>query len=80
MSVPYHYVYLRTDPEVSKMRVDIRARTEESIPIDYLKKCHSYHEGWLTSIDGVHIIDANQDIRENPDIDAWVSIVKSLIE
>jgi len=80
MALPYHYVYLRTDPEVSKARVDIRARSEETIPIDYLKKCHQYHEVWLTAIDGVHIIDANQDLRENSDIETWVSMVKSLIE
>jgi len=26
------------------------------------------------------MIDANQDLRENPDIETWVSMVKSLIE
>ena len=50
LAIPYKCVYLRTDPEVSKSRVDIRARVEESIPIDYLKKCHAYHEEWLISL------------------------------
>ena len=80
MSVPYHYVYLRTDPEISKARVDSRARVEENIPIDYLKKCHQYHDAWLNEIDVIHVIDANQDLRENPDIEGWISLVKSLIE
>ena len=80
MTVPYHYVYLRTDPAISKVRVDLRARAEENIPIDYLKKCHQYHETWLNAIDGVLVIDANQDIRENPDIEEWINMVKSLIE
>jgi len=80
MTVPYVYVYLQTEPEVSKQRVDLRARAGESIPIDYLKKCHAYHDSWLLQNENVHIINANQDTRTNPDIEAWVDIVKQLIE
>ena len=80
MTVPYVYVYLQTDPEVSKQRVDVRARAGETIPIDYLKKCHAYHESWLLQTENVHIINANQDTRTNPDIEAWIDIVKQLIE
>ena len=80
MTVPYVYVYLQTDPEVSKQRVDLRARAGESIPIDYLKKCHNYHDSWLLQNENVHIINANQDTRTNPDIEAWIDIVKQLIE
>ena len=80
VTVPYVYVYLQTDPEVSKQRVDLRARSGESIPIDYLKKCHDYHESWLLQNENVHVINANQDTRTNPDIESWVDIVKQLIE
>jgi len=80
VTIPYIYVYLQTDPCVSKQRVDFRARSGESIPIDYLKKCHDYHESWLLQNENVHIINANQDTRTNPDIEAWFDIVKQLIE
>ena len=80
MTVPYVYVYLQTDPEVSKQRVDLRGRSGETIPIDYLKKCHDYHDSWLLQTENVHIINANQDTRTNPDIEAWIDIVKQLIE
>lgn len=79
LAIPYKCVYLRTDPEISKLRVDIRARVEETIPIDYLKKCHAYHEEWLTIQPNTIIIDANQDINENPNIDEWVQRVYNLL-
>jgi deoxycitidine kinase/deoxyguanosine kinase len=80
MAIPYHYVYLQTDPEVSKQRVDLRARSGETIPIDYLKKCHDYHENWLLQNQRLCIINANQDTRTNPDIESWINIVKTFIE
>ena len=41
-------VYLRTLPEVSYERVYARARQGETIPLEYLQKCHNYHEAWLS--------------------------------
>ena len=41
-------VYLRTLPEVSYERVQTRARQGETIPLEYLQKCHNYHEAWLS--------------------------------
>ena len=41
-------VYLRTLPEVSFERVQTRARQGETIPLEYLQKCHNYHEAWLS--------------------------------
>ena len=38
-------IYLKTTPEEAKERVDARSRKgEENIPLEYLKKCHTYHE------------------------------------
>jgi deoxyadenosine/deoxycytidine kinase len=75
-NVSYVHVYLKTDPQVSKKRVDIRARVEESIPIEYLTKCHEYHEKWLLTADQkVIIIDSNQDISINPNIDHWYDMI-----
>jgi len=79
LAVPYKVIYLKTDPIIAKHRVDIRARAEENIPIDYLKKCHEYHENWLNYSD-VIVLDANQDITLNPDISSWIHHVNQLIE
>lgn len=42
-------VYIRTMPEICTMRVKSRARLGETIPLQYLKDCHHYHELWLNN-------------------------------
>ena len=75
--VDYIHIYLKTDPIVSKKRVDKRARAEESIPIEYLTKCHEYHDKWLLTTDQkVVLIDSNQDTDINPNIDHWYDMVE----
>lgn len=59
-------VYIRTCPEICDMRVKSRARLGETIPIQYLKDCHHYHEIWLnnpTSIEEglVLVINGNEE-------------------
>jgi deoxyadenosine/deoxycytidine kinase len=60
-------IYLKTSPVVAHGRVIKRSRKGEEIPIEYLNKCHLYHEEWLneTSKDGMsmHIIDGDVDIE-----------------
>lgn len=43
-------IYVNTTPENSKSRVNIRARPGEDIPLEYLKKCHNYHNTWLNDM------------------------------
>jgi deoxyadenosine/deoxycytidine kinase len=75
-TVDYIHVYLKTDPIVSKKRVDKRARAEESIPIEYLTKCHEYHDKWLLTTDQkVVLLDSNQDTDINPNIDHWYDMI-----
>ena len=75
--VDYIHIYLKTDPIISKKRVDKRARAEESIPIEYLTKCHEYHDKWLLTTDQkVVLIDSNQDTDINPNIDHWYDMVE----
>jgi deoxyadenosine/deoxycytidine kinase len=75
-TVDYIHIYLKTDPIVSKTRVDKRARVEESIPIEYLTKCHEYHDKWLlTTGQKVIILDSNQNTDINPNIDHWYDMI-----
>jgi deoxyadenosine/deoxycytidine kinase len=76
-TIDYVHIYLKTDPIVSKKRVDKRARAEEAIPIEYLTKCHEYHDKWLLTTDQkVVLIDSNQDTDINPNIDHWYDMIE----
>ena len=47
----FHYVYVKTTPDVAHARVNKRSRQGEgNIPIDYLRKCHDYHNKWMRTI------------------------------
>jgi deoxycitidine kinase/deoxyguanosine kinase len=82
---PISTIYIRTTPEIAKQRVDIRARKGETIPLEYLKLCHEYHEQWLnnnsdTCKNDILILDGNIDVRENPQIiDEWIEMIKTKI-
>jgi len=43
----FHYIYIKTKPEVAYYRVNKRARKGENIPIEYLQSCSEYHDNWL---------------------------------
>ena len=46
--MPIGFVYLQTEPSVCYERMQLRARTEESVvPLDYLQMLHDRHEEWL---------------------------------
>lgn len=66
------FIYLRTTPETAYQRVKQRARKEEEVvPLEYLKQVHELHEKWIESIKdtvAVLIVDADQDVKETPDI------------
>jgi deoxyadenosine/deoxycytidine kinase len=63
-------VYIRTEPEICDNRVVKRARTGESIPLDYLKDCHRYHDLWLNSSEhlengNVLVVNGNEETNTN---------------
>ena len=63
-------IYLQCTPQTAHARVIKRNREGENIPLEYLTKCHKYHEEWLkhSSIDCL-TIDTNKDnTKENVDI------------
>lgn len=76
-------IYVKADPSVCNDRVKIRAREgEDSIPLDYLQKCHQYHEDWLSTIENKLVIEANDHIS-NEETDTirqkWINIVDEWI-
>jgi deoxyadenosine/deoxycytidine kinase len=79
---PCHIVYLHTTPEIAFERVLRRAREGEDIPIDYLAKCHSYHERWLGA-DSLPclVLDATQDTLKDGGAVAqeWRSNIKKCV-
>ena len=42
-------IYITTTPEKSLERINIRNRKGEQIPIEYLQKCHEYHNNWMNN-------------------------------
>ena len=74
-------IYVKTDPEIAHNRVIIRNRTGENIPIDYLKRCHEYHENWLENENCKKItLDGDFNIYDNPDIlSTWITRIENFI-
>jgi deoxyadenosine/deoxycytidine kinase len=76
-----HYIYIKTDPEVAKYRVDLRKRPGENIPLEYLQVCHEYHERWLNNEDNCFVINGNVDIQKNPEIQKkWVQRILDFVK
>jgi deoxyadenosine/deoxycytidine kinase len=70
------YVYLKCNPNTANDRVIHRNRRGEIIPIDYLVKCHNYHENWLKNETTI-VLDAN---KSNDKIyDTWLDEIKKLL-
>ena len=42
-------IYIKTNPNTCMERINKRNRDGEDIPLDYLNKCHQYHENWLSN-------------------------------
>lgn len=75
-------IYVKADPEICSERVKIRAREGETIPLEYLQKCHKYHEDWLVNSSDKLVIEANIDtsIKENAGIrEQWIQSVDNWI-
>jgi deoxyadenosine/deoxycytidine kinase len=80
-------VYVRAEPDICYQRVCKRNRNGEgSIQLDYLQKCHHYHEKWLENAD-IHILllDVNKNVcLEESNMDkgmyAWIKQVEAFIK
>ena len=56
-------IYVQTEPPTSFERVKKRARNGENIPLQYLIKCHKYHEDWLKNQSNVYIFNGNKEFE-----------------
>ena len=74
------YIYLKTDPEIAFNRIIKRGRIGENIPLEYLTKCHEYHENWLDEHSSKCVINCNADIEESPEIiSEWLKTIDKYI-
>jgi len=76
------FIYLKTDPIVSSLRVLKRNRQGEIIPLSYLENCNKYHNEWLLGENKIDllVLDANVDIIDNPQIiDEWIYNIECFI-
>ena len=74
-----NYIYIQTKPEVAEQRVIKRARSGETIPLDYLIKCHEYHEEWMINMVNNNniVIDGNNDKDSSEYMN---QIIKTILE
>jgi len=40
-------IYLKCEPSIANERVIKRSRVGETIPLEYLERCHQYHQQWI---------------------------------
>ena len=58
-------------------RVKKRNRSGETIPLEYLQKCHKYHDTWLNN--NAHILDGNIELPDEANIGIVEGIINSLL-
>tara|TARA_B100001063_G_C16777748_1_gene567140 strand:+ start:1447 stop:2190 length:744 start_codon:yes stop_codon:yes gene_type:complete len=73
-------IYVYTSAEKCHTRIVKRNRKGENIPIEYLKRCHEYHQNWLNSYDDKLIIDNEVDADSNNKLNIMkIELVKDFI-
>jgi deoxyadenosine/deoxycytidine kinase len=76
-------IYVKADPDICQQRIINRSRNgEHGIPIEYLIKCHEYHDSMISSIPGTKmLLDGNVNIYESSDdtIKQWCNQIKEFI-
>ena len=71
-------VYISSDPNVCKERIQKRSRTgEDGISLNYLKECNKYHDEMIEQNDNTLILDGNMDIKDVKDL--WLTLICEFI-
>ena len=74
-------IYMDTSPEKSKERVNIRARSGENIPLEYLKQCHEYHIRWINNFKKpVSLFNGNIDFMDSLEINSLNKISSFILK
>jgi len=74
-------IYMNTSPEKSKERVNIRARSGENIPLEYLQRCHNYHTKWIKSFQKpVCVFNGNIDFMDSIEIESLNKISRFILK
>jgi len=68
----FEFIYIQTNPEIAHNRIIKRNRTGEDIPLDYIKKCHNYHEEWLKEQKNVTTLNGNVERNTNDLFMDWI--------
>jgi len=80
-------IYLQTSPEICMQRIHKRSRKGESMPLEYLNKCHNYHNNWIlndkqeydTSYQ-ILTLDCTLDTESNPlIIKTWINQIHAFV-
>lgn len=75
----YGIIYVRAEPEISYERVIKRSRKGEFIPLEYLKKCHNYHDNWILNEFDTLILDANDNKDNYESYKKWIEKINEFI-
>ena len=68
----FEFIYIQTDPEIAHNRIIKRNRIGEDIPLDYIKKCHNYHEEWLKETKNVKTLNGNVERNTKDSYTDWI--------
>ena len=73
-------IYLHSNPEICFKRIKERNRKGEIISLEYLTKCHQYHELWLNTEKDILFVDATVNKTEEGDVyDQHIKNIKKFI-
>jgi len=82
---PDHIIYMKTSPQVCQDRIKSRGRDgEETIPLNYLRICHNYHNNWLDPIQqekDITILNGDTNVNTHKETQQhWVNTLKEKIK
>jgi len=72
-------IYIKTEPTKCMERIIKRNRSGETLTLDYLNKCHNYHNNWINSYDNVLNLNGDKDKDNYYDYVPWIQEFNKII-